>query len=283
MDYKNINIEFKKFDQYTTSIINNFDNGRFFVDTHWHDSLELIYCVFGKLIVKINSKIHPITANQVVLINSGQFHSIDSNSSSHAIVLHIKLSAFGSYSNLIRSYIFNTDEMDSRIETLFKFRKLIEEARIYEIENHPLVEFKANICINKVIFLLLEEFRLEGADYQSSLHSQKYIPVILKITNYINENYNKEISMESVATHFSYSPSYFSRFFKKYTKLSFSDYLRNIRLGYSYYDLVEAELSINEIAEKHGFPNPRSFTVAFKEKYGLSPKVYINSIKNTEG
>lgn len=56
--------------------------------------------------------------------------------------------------------------------------------------------------------------------------------------------------------------------------ISFSDYVKQIRLHYSVLDLLDDTLTIDEIAHKNGFPNTRSFVTAFKEKFEELPSVW---------
>ena len=46
---------------------------------------------------------------------------------------------------------------------------------------------------------------------------------------YIKENYEGDISLESLAKIFGYSPTYLSKMFQKYAKVSYREYLQSIR------------------------------------------------------
>ena len=94
------------------------------------------------------------------------------------------------------------------------------------------------------------------------------------ITDYIKQNYNKELSLESLARTFNYSPTYLSRMFRKYAQMSYKTYLDNLRLRHAYNDLVNTDLSIGMIAEKNGFAGSKAFARVFKEQYGVLPSEY---------
>lgn len=49
--------------------------------------------------------------------------------------------------------------------------------------------------------------------------------------DYIGENYHKELKLEKIAGLCNYSPSYFSKLFKQYTRKNFSEYIIYIRIS----------------------------------------------------
>ena len=91
------------------------------------------------------------------------------------------------------------------------------------------------------------------------------------ITDYMKKNYNKELSLETLARTFGYSPTYLSRMFRKYARTNYKAYLDGIRLEHGMEQLERTDLSIGEIAVRCGFPNSKSFSRAFREKYGVLP------------
>jgi AraC-like DNA-binding protein len=62
---------------------------------------------------------------------------------------------------------------------------------------------------------------------------------------------------------------------KELTNQTTRDYIRNIRLKMAADLLSQKKYSIAEVADLTGFANPNSFSVAFKELYGVSPSAYM--------
>ena len=94
------------------------------------------------------------------------------------------------------------------------------------------------------------------------------------ITDYMKNNYNKDLSLESLAQTFGYSPTYLSRMFQKYAKTNYKTYLDNLRLEHAYKDLMNTELSISAIASQNGFPNSKAFAKVFQKKYKELPSKF---------
>lgn len=90
----------------------------------------------------------------------------------------------------------------------------------------------------------------------------------------MKSNYNKDLSLESLAQTFGYSPTYLSRMFQKYARTNYKSYLDNLRLEHAYKDLMNTDLSISSIASQNGFANSKAFAKVFQKKYGQLPSKF---------
>ncbi|MFC3745931.1 response regulator [Paenibacillus sp. GCM10012306] len=107
-----------------------------------------------------------------------------------------------------------------------------------------------------------------------------YKQLIVQAKEYIRDNYEEsDISIGKVCQHLHISTGYFSSIFKKEMKMTFVNYLLQIRLEAAKELLRSTELKAFEIAEKIGFADPNYFSFCFRKKYGLSPKEYKNSAR----
>lgn len=98
--------------------------------------------------------------------------------------------------------------------------------------------------------------------------------LFLRCMEYIEENFNQELSLEGVAEKFYYNPSYFSSQFKKYCGNTFSKYIKNLRIQKSLNLLKSTSLKVYEIAEKVGYRDSKYFNRIFKKKIGMTPEEY---------
>lgn len=97
---------------------------------------------------------------------------------------------------------------------------------------------------------------------------------IKKALKYINDNYNKDITMATVSNEVSLNYSYFSHIFKEHTGDTFLNYLRKIRLEKAKELLHEYDLKVYEVAKEVGYDDPKQFTKVFRKYVGLSPMEY---------
>jgi AraC-like DNA-binding protein len=132
-------------------------------------------------------------------------------------------------------------------------------------------------------------YELSKCDGARTLATSSYAKVevasdsrrVLKVKNYINQNYQNEIRLAEVASLAGMSPSAFSRFFKLHTGRNLSDYIIDMRLGYASRMLVDSTHSIAEIGYGCGFNNLSNFNRIFKKKKGCSPSEFRENYHKT--
>lgn len=103
------------------------------------------------------------------------------------------------------------------------------------------------------------------------------VDIMGEALNFINDNYNKDINLSFVSNKFNLSYSYFSRIFKMYVGISFTQYLLKVRMERAKELLVSSpNLKIKEVAAMVGYDydNVQNFTRAFKNYFGKSPQYY---------
>ena len=94
------------------------------------------------------------------------------------------------------------------------------------------------------------------------------------VMEYLNKNFQKEISLSEVAKLVAMSEVAFSRFFKLRTGKTFVDTLNEVRLGHASRMLIDTTQSVNEIAYRCGFNNMSNFNRIFKKKKNCTPKEF---------
>lgn len=91
---------------------------------------------------------------------------------------------------------------------------------------------------------------------------------------YMQNHFTEQLRLEDVAKIAGYSPNYFNSCFKKYTGMTFKQYLTELRFSFSKKLLEYTDLSVTEIYTKCGFGDFSHFMTEFKKRYGVTPKMY---------
>lgn len=94
------------------------------------------------------------------------------------------------------------------------------------------------------------------------------------ILDYLNKNFDKNVSLSEAAKLAAMSEVAFSRFFKARTGKTFVDTLNEVRLGHASRMLIETTQSVNEVAYRCGFNNMSNFNRIFKKKKDCTPKEF---------
>ncbi len=105
-------------------------------------------------------------------------------------------------------------------------------------------------------------------------HSEKVNDIKLKIEKYIEDNYNRDISITTMAEEFQVSSQYFSKYFKSQTGGNFLETLNKYRIKKALELLNDTKLPMTEIAIMTGFNNYKSFARNFKKYTGKIPSEY---------
>ena len=90
---------------------------------------------------------------------------------------------------------------------------------------------------------------------------------------YIEENIRDNLSLKDVADVFNISSFHFSRIFAFMIGEPYRNYVLKRKLSHSL-DMLDHNESIIKTAYSYGFDYPESYTRAFKQVFGLSPKKY---------
>lgn len=98
------------------------------------------------------------------------------------------------------------------------------------------------------------------------------------IIEYIKNNVNSQLSLNSVAEHFGLSTGHLSRLFKEKVGIHFSDFVSQVKFEKATQLLISApSTKVSDIADQLGYSNLTYFTKLFKEKYGMTPTQYRKS------
>jgi len=100
---------------------------------------------------------------------------------------------------------------------------------------------------------------------------------IEKVFQFMNENFDRSVTLSEVASLVNMTEVSFSRFIKKRTGSTFIDSLNEIRLGHASKKLIDTTHSISEISYNCGFNNISNFNRIFKKKKGCTPKEFRES------
>lgn len=248
--------------------------GNYSVAKHWHQSVEIFAVISGDLKLYINTKEYNLTSGSFVVINANEVHSIQADNTNETIVLQIPVPLFHGYQNdnsVIRFHRAINHEENGIMSLITNMYRTYEQK-----ENGYDLKVLSNFY--ELMYIMVTRYLDQNVKDAVKIQNHNLNKLSL-ITDYINQNCRQTVTLEKTARVFGYSPEYLSRMFQKYAKITFRDYLHNIRLEYAYRELVNTDTSISEIALNNGFPNSKALTRVFKEKYGMTPSEYRKQYK----
>lgn len=119
--------------------------------------------------------------------------------------------------------------------------------------------------------LWLLNYAKETIDLIAKKRINEADPIVFNAIEYINCNYEKELTLENVAQKVGVSTYYFSRLFKLKTRKNFVDFVSELRVAKAKELLKDPKRSIKEIAYETGFNSQIYFCKVFKKTVNLTP------------
>lgn len=260
--------------QYTTETRNE--------DIHTHSFIELVYVIRGSCVHIIDGREYPMTDGCLLLINYKQKHSFIINKQATYVNILIKPEIFGE--NLVQN-----DGMFSMLslKDFAEFRHTIhrdncflkfddpQKQRIEDIiafmgEELDRAEEGYRLTVRSALHILFTMiFRKMSLPMKSEIYS-----INMELLSYISVHCGEHITLERLARDCNYSPSHFSRAFKKFAGMTLTEFLDNVRMEKAKYLIESTQLPIGEIIANVGYGNPSRFHTLFKKKYGETPLQY---------
>ena len=106
----------------------------------------------------------------------------------------------------------------------------------------------------------------------------QYYSRLKLIKEHVDQHYSEEISLEMAARIATTEKTYFSTFFRKKVGITFTDWLRQIRVAKAIDIIKTRDQSICDIAFEVGFGDLRSFERAFKRYTHMTAREFKRSI-----
>ncbi len=234
-----------------------------------HDYLEILYVLSGRLAIFYNGKNYVLQQEDFVVINPFVSHETYKEKGCHIISFYIS-------SSLLVAHRIPNIECNSRLisgsSAVVSIRKqlafLLEDLIKSDSNNEIFLESKLLILLGtlKMYFSKDDEKHVDAAE----LRTEK----IRDILFYIHSHFQERCSSSEIANRFYLSQGYFSKLFEKHMGISYSNYVRNLRLSHGEKLLLTSTKQVVEISEECGFENVNTFIENFKSRYKETPNQY---------
>lgn len=251
----------------------------FAASIHWHDELELIYIQQGRLNLTIDKTDYLGMPGDIFVVNSREIHemSVTETPTVYATILFpLKSLLFQQEDAVTENYLLPLAENRLRFPSVAGDLEIAPDLRQKIEEMIALYHEKKGSFMLKIRVLELgiisDFFSQEGLLTQAS--ASRFQDKHRQILSFIQENYPRELTLETVAQQFHMAPKYFSRYFKNTFHISLTEYITRLRLEKAADLLRYSKLSVTEIAICTGFNSSSYFNKQFRNVYEMTPSQY---------
>lgn len=255
------------------------------MNPHTHPEWEIMYVVHGKCrigcMIDGKERIYDLRDGEYVLIEGGVPHDLTVEKENPCRVLNLEgrveaaaggsCLRFCSEDSAVVSFCADTEPVlagtdDGRLHDIL--RSLIQELK--ETPDYFITDS------NPMLNLLLGQFFLTIARQrqQARRHKGEQSVYCRKAQDYIEENFDQEITVADVATAVGISEGYLQRLYKKEKGFPIMEEILELRIDKAKNLLENSTLPVIDIAVNVGFNSRQHFSAMFTRMTGCSPMMW---------
>lgn len=239
---------------------------------HTHDHTELFYIVGGKGQFLIEDRLHPVSTNNLVIINPDIVHTEVSLNAQplEYIVLGIEgLALAGGDSD---NGQFNILDHYESVEISGCLRNILREM---EQKNTGYED----VCQAYMEILVIRLMRSISLAVHSEPQHTSGNRQCAAVKRYIDLHFKEGLTLEQLSEEVHMNKFYLSHAFKREYGVSPINYMISRRIDESKYLLAETDLSLSQISQMLGFSSLSYFSQVFRRTQDQSPKEFRQSMK----
>ena len=244
-----------------------------YIPPHWHKAVELLMFVKGRVTCNFENATLQFKKNDIAIINSHEVHETKCTRNAVYLVVHIDPTLMCRYVptfDQLRFSLAHAPEDREKAEAFAQLREHMaailhltqEEDAAGKLERQARLFALASILVKHFSLpLAVEESRLQRSDMTR----------LEPLLEHIQLHHGEELPLDEAVELMGLNKEYFCRLFKKNMGVSYLQYVYQIRTTAVCRELETTEDPIGEIAERHGFRDPKMLNQYFREIYGCTP------------
>ena len=244
----------------------------------------------GSMRYQVNETVYDIKEGEGLFINSNCLHmgtAVSEQASTLSVIFHPRF-LYAYEDSLIREkYI--SPILDSAAFSAYPLKSenrdashiipglLLQCMHLYE-ETDLAWELHVKASLLSCWGALFAVFTEKGTDRKTTARSREAAGKAKSILEFIRNHYTQKISLADIAGAAALSTGECGRICKRLLHQTPFEYLNAYRVEQSIPDLLKKDLSITEIALKHGFSGSSYYAETFKSVKGITPSAFRRSL-----
>lgn len=238
-------------------------------DSHFHNKIEIAYCVSGKQKISIDGVWYTLTAGDVALVFPNVAHELVKQDPPDTELISVisKADFFtAAYPELITK----------RPKCAFIEKEKLSEDVKLAFSRMLAAKFNPGALIGWTYVALSEimnHLELVSIKTTDSFH------LAPNLISYIDDNFKKPLTIKYLANEFGYSTSYITHVFYDQLKVPFRSYLAAVRSEHAATLIRSSGKNLTEIAYECGYSSTNTFCRCFKKHFSITPSEYKKLMK----
>lgn len=247
---------------------------------HNHKEIEIIYINSGHCILKVEDEFVPMKKGDCLCIPAGRTHSFGVDNSGQCSITQLEFQMEVPESLGEELIFLRQDEKYYKLTGCETVRYLMESmSRFFRLtRNREEREAQLAFGFFQLFIELSAKIRNAGMNKKRAGKNGKTEEVI----QFINENYEGDITMEQIAARFGLSSRYIRKCFSEETGMSCQQYIAALRVERAKELLWFTSDTVTEIALSIGFNSSQYFSRVFQQHMEMTPLEYRNLWRGTK-
>ncbi len=251
------------------------------IHVHLHDTYEIFQSLNGSLNYFVEGRIYTLEKNDVIITNVNEIHRpiiVSQDEPYDRRFVQFKPTAFIPFFNTDYNPLWIFDHREPGHNNLIQLagnQDDIINRLLSEIEdfNHNPSPRKALIQKNRIIDLIIQLETRVSSESEAPISSITMDRRVKDIINYINKNFNQDLSLTLIAEDHYMDKFYLSHLFKSSTGFTVHEFIQSKRIKEAKRLIIEG-LPLSQVCTACGYKDYSNFYKTFKKMTGLSPKDY---------
>ena len=248
---------------------------------HWHDDLEFIRVLTGKMIYMVNEQRIELDEGDIIFVNTQQSHGhthinyqdcifdgilIPTKLLKYPCELNDKYVHPFYYDSKFASFVFRKDDRGHKA--------LSDACDVIMATVEKKVDAYEFDLVAEAYKLMAEIIKRLNCRAVEAIGVTPWADTLHKMIGYIQSHYKEQISLEDIAGAGIVSRSQCCRIFKEIMNKTPNDYLVEYRINKSIDLLADSNKKITDVAYYCGFNGSSYFSETFKKVMGVTPRQY---------
>lgn len=244
--------------------------------THWHKEMELIHVIEGRFTVYLNNTVYPLSAGDVLLIESGTLHRGEpENALYECVVFHPNMllkqqndilssliSPFLKASvTIVPPWYHNGDAVTDLVLQLCNTLK----------NTRPFFELQVYRLLYQIFAVLYQTDAVKPAE--KTVQTQQ-TEAVTHLLTWMEQNYTEAVTLAQMSEVSGFSRKYLCRIFKDYTAKTPIGYINELRIEHACHEMAVNQKSVTAAAFDSGFNDLSYFCKTFKKHIGITANAY---------
>ena len=238
-------------------------------DSHFHNKLEIAHCFSGTQEIKVDQTRYRLKAGDTIIIFPNTVHEY--------LLGDLSEKSEKEETECI-SVMCNTDLITKYMPEIITMQPECPLIKAEKIPKKTALAFRGMVdAKNKFESVGWAYIAMAGIQEVLELKPMKEaqeLNLAPRLMAYIQDNFEKPLTLSYLAKEFGYHPSYIAHFFCDKLKVPFRTYLGAVRSEYVATRIKNSDKTLTEIAYEAGYNSLNTFCYCFKKHFGKTPSQY---------